>query len=1444
MITNKNIIMNDIQTILIVDDNPENIRVLSGILKEEKYNVRMAINGEQAVKSVNFEKPDLILLDIQMPVMDGYEACRIIKSSEENKSLPIIFISALSDTFDKVEAFNAGGVDYIPKPFHIEEVLARVRTHLLLKRSLDQLEEININLYRELQDTFDQTAVGFVHTDLNNKITKVNNKFCELLGFPAEELLGTSLSDYIHHDYLEIEQKNSAGLISGKSDSYIDEYVLNCKIRNIWGKVTASLQRNKQNNPLFFIRVFEDINSQKEADKKIRQSENKFRNLFNSSADSLLIVDNKHKIIQTNKQLHLLLGYEEDELIGKEVELLVPQAIRTEHITLRDEYNKSPHTRMMGMGLELFARHKNGREIPVEISLGPHQSDQGPVILTSIRDISGRKTLEKEKERLMNRLTIATETAKIGIWDWNIKDDIVTWNENLYKIYDIKRGTELKSVKRWENRVHPDDHKKAKNDLEKALESKSHYHSEYRILWEDQSIHFIEGNATIFRDDNGDPERMVGADVDVTEQKIKEIEIIKLNEDLEKRVTERTAELQKVIYNLGESEKQVKKSEAHLNGILSALPDAIFIYDEDARYVDLYVRELNDADSARMQDYEDDINKAIGQTVEEAMPPDVAVKIRNAINEVIGTESTVRIEYELSTTAGLRWYDSRYVLMPATGNDKKQIVSLARDITERKEMEKALLSAKDVAEKATRTKGDFLANMSHEIRTPMNGILGMTHLCLQTDLNSKQRNYLNKVYNSGNALLEIINDILDFSKIEAGKLSIEKIPFQLSAVLENLSTMISLKAQEKELELLFHSPPSIPDDLIGDPLRLGQILLNLTSNAIKFTEKGEVIVEVELLEKDESKILLRFAVRDSGIGLSSDQMSKLFQSFTQADTSTTRKFGGTGLGLAISKNLVELMNGQIGVESTLGEGSTFFFTAKFKIGKTKVEKKQTSFSTLKNLNVLVVDDNEKSLQILSETLQSFDFQVTCVNSGIEALKTITKVTNGKFDLVLMDWQMPELDGIETARRMHKMENIVEKPKIILITAFSREELIVETHDIEFDGILIKPVSSSDLLDAIMVAFGQDIPEIAFSDNKNDLNIIKLKPIMGAHILLVEDNLINQEVACDLLKNAGFFVEIADNGKIAIDKITSKDFDIVLMDIQMPVMDGYTATEKLRQNKKFKELPIIAMTADALLTDRDKALEIGMNAHISKPIIPNKLYEMLLKYIKPLSRKIPDYYIEKKSNLLDADSDDFIRARKYSGLDLKLGMQHTNNKIDLYLSIINKFRRDYSSVQKDMETLLENKNHEEAQRYAHSLKSVAGNIGATKIQEYASKIESSLKSNNFSEFKSTLTDLEHSLNIVLKSIDDINDEPLKKSQRTSKTEVGSTDILLGLLKELKPFIEKGKIKPSKDKVNEIVEYKWPDKYQNSINKIEILIKKYKLSDADPLLDKLIKDLMKS
>lgn len=631
----------------------------------------------------------------------------------------------------------------------------------------------------------------------------------------------------------------------------------------------------------------------------------------------------------------------------------------------------------------------------------------------------------------------------------------------------------------------------------------------------------------------------------------------------------------------------------------------------------------------------------------------------------------------------------------------------------------SLEAAKALADSGAEAKAAFLANMSHEIRTPLNAIMGLADLCLSSDLSAKQKNYVGKIKSASHSLLHVVNDILDFSKMEAGTLPMDKLAFDLDSVLNNLTDILGRSAEEQGIELTYDVDANIRKLLIGDPFRLCQILTHLVGNALKFSAGGNVILTIRrnLLQAD--GVELHFSVSDEGIGLTPEQQALLFNAFTQADSSTTRRYGGTGLGLAICKRLVGLMGGRIWVESEFGKGSTFHFTATFgeeELGDRRgVAELASTMAPYAGRKVLVVDDTHVARRFLENQLRQLGLVAECVESGEEALENLSSAESPDYLCCLVDWRMKGMDGLETIRQLRRRYGGRKAPPMILVTAYSHDAALQEI-DLHIDGFLTKPTSSKHFYAEIAQHLG--LPELAGPTmlGRRAADKINLAPFRGSEILLVEDVEINREVMIDLLQNAGFQVRIATNGKEALEAVQRKIPDCVLMDCQMPVMDGYEATRRLRQDPATAHLPIIAVTANAMATDRDKVLAAGMNAYVPKPINVNTLLAELVKLLPPRNEQAA-------VSTLAHPAGPSVEIPLLPGIDVAVGLTNVNGKTPLYVKVLGKFRDSQcQNFEADFRNVLELAQWPEVVRLAHSLKGVSRTLGAHDLGELAWSLE--------------------------------------------------------------------------------------------------------------------------
>ena len=744
--------------------------------------------------------------------------------------------------------------------------------------------------------------------------------------------------------------------------------------------------------------------------------------------------------------------------------------------------------------------------------------------------------------------------------------------------------------------------------------------------------------------------------------------------------------------------------------------------------------------------------------------------------------------------------------------------NIEADFINQKLLQKSLKIATGKAEAAAHAKSDFLANMSHEIRTPMNAIIGMSHLAQRTSLTQKQRGYLLKIDNAAQNLMALINDILDFSKIEADKLEIETVNFPLEQVLENLADIVGGESGQKLLELVYDIAPDVPQYLKGDPLRLGQILINLVSNAIKFTEQGEIVVSAAVESRNGQNVRLRFAVRDTGVGMSPYTCSKLFKSFSQADTSITRQYGGTGLGLVICKKLIELMGGTINVESKPNVGSEFFFTVNMEALEQQ-SPVRARIAELAGKKVLVVDDCAVSRDVLSNMLQNSNFVTESAASAGAAILALERASAemAPFDLILMDWRMPEMDGTKASRHIKANSRLCRIPAILMVTACSREEVMHQAMEAGIDGFLLKPVSETALHNAIVdILIGpSDSSESAMHTLQPSKAVVSLA---GRRVLLVEDNVINRELAYELLTDMGIEVAEAVNGLEGVRRATTEKFDLVLIDLQMPIMDGLTATREIRRHPHTQTLPIIAMTAQAMSGDRERSLESGLNDHLTKPIVPQKLADTLARWLPiiPVSASTLQQPQSKSLAPLPLQSDQQSRqpeqpqTRPQPGLDAELlllpevlppfdlhaALICCSNKPALLRKLLLSFGIEFPDADIRLRQMITDQNHDGAMLLAHSLKGAAATLGARDLADAAMAVERALRATSIVSIDPLLVRLGLELTLAVTASHSLQTtKPPQSVSPKVPTDPPSSDTLAAL-SEVRELIASNNIKARK------------------------------------------------
>lgn len=763
-----------------------------------------------------------------------------------------------------------------------------------------------------------------------------------------------------------------------------------------------------------------------------------------------------------------------------------------------------------------------------------------------------------------------------------------------------------------------------------------------------------------------------------------------------------------------------------------------------------------------------DRHKVEGMSFYQFMPSEAARMYENDLKVIRSGKPIFGVLEKISSPQGVLWTSTDIIPTKNAQGEVTGLVSFSTDVTAKKHAEDELLSykqhleelvktrtadlalAKEQAESANLAKSAFLANMSHEIRTPLNGVLGLAHLLGRTALTPQQREYLTNIQFSGETLLATINEILDFSKIEAGHLSLEKTNFNLEDILHKIANVIAQKAREKGLEIIFQVGPNVKNLLVGDALRIEQILTNLVGNAVKFTISGEVIVKVDALQETSTSILLAFAVRDTGIGMSAEQVQQLFQPFRQADASISRRFGGTGLGLAFSQKLVHLMGGEISVESVPGKGSNFTFSLELEKQKDVVEETPSLLQNIRGLRVLIVEDNQPQMEYLTEVLESFSFIVTCANS-IATAQVLLNLAGEAHDveLLIVDHNTPaNMNGLELVRNVRDIPALHDIPVILMANTGDVAEL---KSNPDVNGVIAKPFTRSQLFNEVLQAYGLRTSN-SHKPVVKKISTGQLSILHGIHVLLVEDNEINQMVATEILTGLGVAVSAARSGEEALQLVGQADFDVVLMDIQMPGMDGYQTTAILRNNPRYSmdKLPVIALTAHALTGDREKSLNAGLNDHITKPLDEAELVHTLVRWVRPHQKQSA----QDAAPLKDILPQNKPLIPKIAGVDTVRGLERLGGNLELYMRLLRMFRVDYAHAVKDIRSAVQKNDMELARRLVHTLKGVAAQIGAQALSESARLLEMGIARGEIVYLQDRLDTLENDLSTLLKILSQV------------------------------------------------------------------------------------------
>ena len=1189
----------------------------------------------------------------------------------------------------------------------IIETIADLTAQLIHRLNVEfELKEQKKNL----SDIIYGTRAGTWEWNIQTGKTVFNESWAEIIGYSLEEISPTTIetwSKFAHPDDLKKSGELLDKHFSGELDYY--EFESRMKHKNghwIWvldkGKVVSWTDDGK---PFMMMGTHQEITEQKISEQKITESEKLQKTLLENVSAGIMIIDPKTRIIETvNKYAMELIGLKNDEIIGQKWHRFVCPA----HVDCCPICDKG---QIVDNSDKVLLR-PDGKEIPILKTVKHIFIDGKEKLIESFVDISEKKATENLLKKSADLLENLSRQIPGVIYQYQIKPDgsgcFPFASEHIKDIY----GVALEEVKEDDtpviNSLHPDDKDRV---IQKILESKNtleKWDDEYRVILPQKGEKWVRGVAQ--------PELLEDKSVlwhgyiyDITEIKEEQIEMKRLKEQFELAV--------------------------------AGTNDGI--WDWDLKTNELYLSKRWKA----MLGYEDEEIENSFEGWRNLWHPDDVEKIKQTLDDhLAGKTQRYEVIHRLRhKDKNWCWIMTRgKILKDADGKPYRWIVTNI-DMTKQKEAVEELKIAKELAEVASKTKSEFLANMSHEIRTPMNSVIGFSELLLDTDLNKIQKQYADTILTSGKGLLGIINDILDFSKIEAGKLELEIIWTDIIDLIEQAADLIKYSASKKGIELLINIDSKIPRFIMVDPVRVRQILANLLSNALKFTEKGEIELKASLISMNDNRGHIRFSVRDTGIGISETQREKLFKAFSQADSSTTRKFGGTGLGLVISDQLAQKMGVKLEVESVQSQGSEFYFTIETEL-KEGEKLKESGISNIRRC--LVIDDSENNRTIMEHLLTKWDIECVTCDNGFESLKIIEK--SKAFDVIVCDYHMPYIDGIETVKMIReKLKLTPEKQPIILLHSSSDDaELQIKCKELGIYFRLTKPVKQDELFNCFL-----NIQQNRFEEQGDKKSVVEVdKTIIGNieiapyKILIAEDNPNNMLLATSLIKKIIPSVEIIEavNGNDAFDKIVTLQPDLVFMDVQMPELDGNETTEKLRKFEAQENIThtlVVGLTAGALKQEREKSLESGMDAFLTKPIETDKLKALLDKYMKKDMKTKEDIDKIETTTTLEPEYSKKSLPKKMAGINFEAGINRLLGDEELFLELLNDFSNHYACVFQDLRTALEENNIDSILRIAHTLKGAAGNLSAYTIHETALKLENEVLLNNFEKNEELLKTLE-------------------------------------------------------------------------------------------------------